>query len=62
MFSINDGATWERVESRILNTSNEYLWKVPDLESDKCKIKISAKMKKYMIFQNKYLQYQSYQN
>ena len=41
MFSINDGATWERVESRILNT-NEYLWKVPDLESDKCKIKISA--------------------
>ena len=41
MFSINDGATWERVESRILNT-NEYLWKVPDIESDQCKIKISA--------------------
>ena len=41
MFSSNDGATWERVESRILNT-NEYLWKVPEIESDKCKIKIIA--------------------
>ena len=38
MFSDNDGATWSRVESRILNV-NEYLWKVPNIESEKCKIK-----------------------
>ena len=41
MFSTNNGATWERVESRVLN-ANEYLWKVPDIESDQCKIKIIA--------------------
>tara|TARA_A100001015_G_scaffold321663_1_gene453832 strand:+ start:5617 stop:8082 length:2466 start_codon:yes stop_codon:yes gene_type:complete len=41
VFSSNDGATWQRVESRVLNT-DEYLWKVPDIESDKCKIKIIA--------------------
>ena len=40
-FSSNDGLTWQRVESRILN-ANEYLWKVPNIESDKCKIKIIA--------------------
>ena len=40
-FSDNNGATWNRVESRILNV-NEYLWKVPNIESEKCKIKIIA--------------------
>ena len=41
LFSSNNGGTWERVESRVLNT-NEYLWKVPNIESENCKIKIIA--------------------
>ena len=32
-FSSNQGRTWERIESRISN-SNEYLWKVPMIESE----------------------------
>ena len=39
LFSKNLGNTWERVESRVLNT-NEYLWITPDIESEDCLIKI----------------------
>ena len=41
LFSSNNGRTWDRLESRVLNT-NEYFWKVPDIESENCKIKIIA--------------------
>jgi len=41
LFSSNGGSTWDRVESRVLN-SNEYFWKVPNIESENCKIKIVA--------------------
>ena len=41
LFSINSGRTWERLESRLLNV-NEYLWKIPNIESEDCKIKIMA--------------------
>lgn len=40
-FSSNDGKTWDRLESRVLNT-NEYFWKVPIIESENCKFKIVA--------------------
>ena len=39
LFSKNSGNTWERVESRVLNT-DEYLWITPDIESEDCLIKI----------------------
>ena len=39
-FSDNGGRTWDRLESRVL--TNEYLWKVPNIESENCKIKIVA--------------------
>ena len=41
LFSNNGGYTWERIESRVLNT-NEYFWSVPNIESENCKIKIIA--------------------
>lgn len=41
LFSSNNGNTWERLESRVLN-SNEFFWKVPLIESENCKIKIIA--------------------
>ena len=39
LFSKNSGNTWERIESRVLNT-NEYLWITPNIESEDCLIKI----------------------
>ena len=33
LFSSNGGRTWKRLESRLLNV-NEYLWKVPEIESE----------------------------
>ncbi len=41
LFSSNNGRTWDRLESRVLNT-DEYFWKVPIIESENCKIKIVA--------------------
>jgi len=41
LFSSNNGRTWDRLESRVLNT-NEYFWKVPIIESENSKIKIVA--------------------
>ena len=41
LFSTTGGRTWDRLESRLLNT-NKYLWKVPVIESENCKIKIVA--------------------
>ena len=41
LFSSNNGRTWDRLESRVLNT-DEYFWKVPIIESEDCKIKIVA--------------------
>ena len=41
LFSSNSGATWERVKSRLLN-KNQYLWRVPELETKNCLIKIIA--------------------
>ncbi len=41
LFSSNNGRTWDRLESRVLNT-NEYFWKTPTIESEDCKIKIVA--------------------
>ncbi len=41
MFSQNNGSTWERVESRVLN-KNQYLWFCPNIESEDCLIKIIA--------------------
>ena len=41
LFSSNGGRTWKRLESRLLNV-NKYLWKVPEIESENCKIQIIA--------------------
>ena len=41
MFSDNNGRTWSRVESRVLNT-NEFMWFAPEIEADQCLIKIHA--------------------
>ncbi len=41
MFSDNNGRTWKRVESRVLNT-NEFMWFAPEIEADQCLIKIIA--------------------
>ena len=41
MFSQNNGNTWERIESRVLN-KNQFLWFCPNIESEDCLIKIIA--------------------
>jgi len=41
-FSSNNGLDWEEVVTSIPADSNNYLWKVPFIHSDECKIRITA--------------------
>ncbi len=43
-FSKDGGKSWEKVEENVPNTRN-YVWKVPKMESNECKIRIYSQDK-----------------
>jgi hypothetical protein len=43
-FSKDSGKSWEKIEKNVFN-SGKYMWKVPNVDSTQCKVRISSQSK-----------------
>jgi hypothetical protein len=43
-FSKDGGKSWEKIEENVFN-SGKYMWKVPNVDSTQCKVRISSQSK-----------------